>query len=69
MSEGSETDPLAKARAIMKRQALDAGQRIIERWHDHPSGLFCPRSCPEGNADWDGKGLAIDHWTSPQETL
>ena len=58
------TDPLAKARAIMKQQALDAGQPVTERWHNHPSQDFC--GCP-GGTGWDGKGLVIDHFTSPGE--
>ena len=57
----TETDPLAKARAIMKQQALDAGQPITERWHNHPSMGAC--GCP-GGIGWDGTGLVIDHFTS-----
>ena len=57
----TETGPLAEARAIMKRQALDAGQPVAERWHNHPSVDAC--DCPHG-IGWDGRGLVIDHFTS-----
>ena len=56
----TETDPLAKSRAIMKQQALDAGRPITERWHNHPSMGAC--GCP-GGIEWDGRGLVIDHFT------
>ena len=58
----TQTDPLAQARAIMKQQALDAGQRIMERWHNHPSTDFCGSQCPGGGTGWDGKGLVSDHF-------
>ena len=60
----TEADPLAAARAIMKQQALDTGQRIVERWHDHPSLTFCGSQCPGGGTEWDGRCLVIDHWPS-----
>ena len=61
------TDPLAKARAIMKQQALDAGQLATERWHDHPSSDPCGSRCPGGGTGWDGRGLVIDHFTSDSD--
>ena len=62
----TETDPLAKARAIMKQQALDAGQPVTERWHDHPSTDFCDSRCPGGGTGWDGTCLVIDHFPASE---
>ena len=63
----TETDPLAKARAIMKQQALDAGQSVIERWHNHPSADVCGSRCPADGTGWDGRGLVSDHFTSDRD--
>ena len=61
------TDPLRAARSIMKQQALEAGQPVTERWHDHPSLDSCGSRCPAGGTGWDGKGLIIDHFPDPRE--
>ena len=58
----TDDDPLRAARDIMKQQALDAGQPIIERWHDHPSLDICGPSCPAPGTGWDGSHLVIDHF-------
>jgi hypothetical protein len=60
-------DPLAKARAEMKRQAYAAGLPVTERWHNHPSLDICGSQCPAGGTGWDGKGLVSDHFTDPGE--
>jgi hypothetical protein len=58
-------DPLFAAGEIMKQQARDSHQRIIERWHNHPSRTPChPSRCPAGGTDWDGRGVVSDHFIS-----
>lgn len=64
MSEPVTNDSLAAAREIMKQQAREAGQPILERWHNHASGDACmPSRCPAGGTGWDGRGLVSDHFT------
>jgi hypothetical protein len=58
----TETDPLAKARAIMQQQAADAGQPVTERWHNHASNGTCGPSCPAPGIGWDGQGVVTDHF-------